>query len=77
MAPVHVHEGVISTHVEADDALKMGFLLDLVTVEYGSQPARPDQNGDIVRNIAPDVLIRGTSAVESLLTAANVTVVLE
>lgn len=77
MAPVRMHGGEISTHVDENEARKMGFLLDLVTTNYGSNPARPDGNGDIVREVAPDVMIRGTAAVESLLEAANVQLVIE
>lgn len=77
MAPVHLHSGEISTHVDESEARTMGFLVDLVTTNYGSNPAKPDSNGDIVREIAPDVMIRGTAAVESLLQAAHVQLVIE
>lgn len=75
MGPFHIEKETISVHVQTpEDAGRAGFLIDTITAKPGSNPAKPDAEGNIVREIAPDVM-RVPGYLEELLIKAGVEVI--
>lgn len=75
MGPFRIENGTISVHVDTpEEAGQVGLLVDLITPIPGTNPARPDAEGNIVREIASD-LRHVPGRLEALLIQAGVEVV--